>query len=260
MAGIARVHKITYYKGVISTKAKFHITLGHETVMGRISLFGYHGESEQVKTGNNFDFDQEYAYQEELTAQDGGKKGSAYTPHDEVAEPSCQFALVEFERPVTCAEHCMIIGSRFDADIHSNSCRLAFHGSLLEAIGDVKYTESILPRVKIYKNKGKRGVVERKMDDYTVICRGLFKKESKLDTFVGLKVTLSTGENGVIEGGFGQSGKFKVRVPSKYLFFFGLYLAYHAKVKSKMLRECDLLISNGPLIRTLCCTNLHHFR
>lgn len=54
-------------------------------------------------------------------------------------------------------------------------------------------------------------------DDYTVIGRSLFKKETNLQLFVGLKVTLSTGETGVIEGGFGQSGKFKIRVQGKDL-------------------------------------------
>lgn len=50
-------------------------------------------------------------------------------------------------------------------------------------------------------------------DDCSVIGRNLFKKETNLQLFVGLKVTLSTGESGVIEGGFGQSGKFKIRIP-----------------------------------------------
>lgn len=54
-------------------------------------------------------------------------------------------------------------------------------------------------------------------DDYTVIGRSLFKKETNLQLFVGLKVTLSTGETGVIEGGFGQSGKFKIRIQGKDL-------------------------------------------
>lgn len=54
-------------------------------------------------------------------------------------------------------------------------------------------------------------------DDYTVIGRNLFKKETNLQLFVGLKVTLSTGEAGVIEGGFGQSGKFKIRIQGKDL-------------------------------------------
>lgn len=52
-------------------------------------------------------------------------------------------------------------------------------------------------------------------DDYTVIGRNLFKKETNLQLFVGLKVTLSTGEMGSIEGGFGQSGKIKIRIPGK---------------------------------------------
>lgn len=52
-------------------------------------------------------------------------------------------------------------------------------------------------------------------DDYTVIGRNLFKKETNLQLFVGLKVKLSTGETGVIEGGFGQSGKFKIRIQGK---------------------------------------------
>jgi len=52
-------------------------------------------------------------------------------------------------------------------------------------------------------------------DDYTVIGRNLFKKETNLQLFVGLKVTLSTGEKGTIEGGFGQSGKIKIRIPGK---------------------------------------------
>ncbi|RXM91533.1 Selenocysteine-specific elongation factor [Acipenser ruthenus] len=52
-------------------------------------------------------------------------------------------------------------------------------------------------------------------DDYTVIGRNLFKKETNIQLFVGLKVTLSTGERGVIEGGFGQSGKMKIRIPGE---------------------------------------------
>uniref|UniRef100_A0A8C0D8P0 Eukaryotic elongation factor, selenocysteine-tRNA specific n=1 Tax=Balaenoptera musculus TaxID=9771 RepID=A0A8C0D8P0_BALMU len=51
------------------------------------------------------------------------------------------------------------------------------------------------------------------MDDYSVIGRSLFKKETNIQLFVGLKVHLSTGELGVIASAFGQSGKFKVHVP-----------------------------------------------
>lgn len=46
---------------------------------------------------------------------------------------------------------------------------------------------------------------------YTFLfTRNLFKKETNIQSFVGMKVSLSTGEIGCIEGSFGQSGKFKV--------------------------------------------------
>jgi selenocysteine-specific elongation factor len=54
-------------------------------------------------------------------------------------------------------------------------------------------------------------VCERLHDSNTVIARGLFKKETPVEAYTGLKVSLSTGEQGVIEGGFGQTGKFKIR-------------------------------------------------
>lgn len=54
------------------------------------------------------------------------------------------------------------------------------------------------------------------MDDYSVIGRSLFKKETNIQLFVGLRVQLSTGELGVIDSAFGQSGKFKVHVPGEW--------------------------------------------
>nr|KAF6471208.1 eukaryotic elongation factor, selenocysteine-tRNA specific [Molossus molossus] len=51
------------------------------------------------------------------------------------------------------------------------------------------------------------------IDDYNVIGRSLFKKETNIQLFVGLKVHLSTGELGIIDSSFGQSGKFKINIP-----------------------------------------------
>ncbi len=58
-----------------------------------------------------------------------------------------------------------------------------------------------------------KGVVERKHDEMTVICKSLFKKETNIDIFANLSVKLSTGDVGKIEGSFGQSGKIKIRIP-----------------------------------------------
>ena len=53
---------------------------------------------------------------------------------------------------------------------------------------------------------------------YEVIGRNLLKKETNVDPFVNLKVTLSTGEVGIIEGSFGQSGKVKIRIMGNNFF------------------------------------------
>jgi len=178
-----------------------------------------------------FDFSTEYVYQNELvslTAKAG--EGDA---ENSGRLPEAQFALMEFERPVACGRNFIVIGSKLDADIHANACRLAFHGFLLEPLADPNYSGTVLPRLRVIKERWKEGVVERQADQFTVICRGLFKKESKVDAFVGLQVSLSTGESGFIEGGFGQSGKFKVRIPGNctgYSLQLVLFFDNHLKV------------------------------
>lgn len=206
-AAVASVRKIGYFKGALSTRAKLHITVGHETVMAKVSFFGLppgSADSTASSLETPFDFDREYFYQDEYVSGRGGDAETGASPE--------QWALLEFERPVTCPSLCLVIGSKLDTDIHANACRLAFQGRLLQGFEDKNYTETGLPRLRIYKSKQREGQVERVTDDYTVIGRNLFKKETNLQLFVGLKVTLSTGECGVIEGGFGQSGKFKIRI------------------------------------------------
>ncbi|XP_053267761.1 selenocysteine-specific elongation factor [Pleuronectes platessa] len=215
-AAVISVRKIGYFKGSLATRAKFHITMGHETVMAKVTFFGLPpvGASESsadIKTPPSlpysletpFTCDKQYLYQDEyVTSQ--GESSSGTDPE--------QWALLEFERPVTCPSLCLVIGSKLDRDINANACRLAFQGRLLQGFEDKSYAETALPQLHIYKTKHKEGQVERVSDDYTVIGRNLFKKETNLQLFVGLKVTLSTGESGVIEGGFGQSGKYKIRI------------------------------------------------
>uniref|UniRef100_A0A8C7E7Q9 Selenocysteine-specific elongation factor n=1 Tax=Naja naja TaxID=35670 RepID=A0A8C7E7Q9_NAJNA len=197
------------------TKAKFHITVGHETVMGRVMFFSPTPDDfSKEPLENYFDFEKEYLYEEEYLSNDS-KSSEENKENGQVEErqlPKQQWALLEFEKPVTCPKFCLAIGSKLDTDIHANTCRLAFHGILLHGMEEKNYTEECLPKLKVYKMKHKEGQVERLSDDYSVIGRSLFKKETNIQMFVGLKVKLSTGEEGVIEGGFGQSGKFKVRI------------------------------------------------
>ncbi|KAM6062245.1 selenocysteine-specific elongation factor isoform 1-T1 [Chlamydotis macqueenii] len=234
-AAIISVKKIQYFRGALQTKAKFHITVGHETVMGRVMFFSPAPAdfSEEIKE-NVFDFEKDYLYQEEYLSKDSNSsEENKENDQAEVQVPRQQWALLEFEKPVTCPKRCLVIGSKLDTDIHANTCRLAFHGVLLQGMEDKNYTETFLPKLKVYKLKHKEGQVERVMDDYSVIGRSLFKKETNLQIFVGLKVKLSTGEDGTIEGGFGQSGKFKIRIPDGLKPDTKMLLTVASKKKSK---------------------------
>jgi len=233
-AAIIRVSKISYFKGTIASRAKFHITIGHDTVMGRGTFFGRTNPTQQAPAAtDDFDFGVEYMYQDELystatrSPSEGGAgeamKLDASWKAEEISKrpiPTEQFVLLEFESPITCAQNFLVIGSKLDTDVHSNTCRLAFHGRLVRPITEVNYAESVLPQLKVFKDKRREGVVERRADEYTLVCGGLFKKETNMKVFAGLKVYLSTGDQGIIEGGFGQSGKFKVRIPSMRICYF----------------------------------------
>uniref|UniRef100_A0A8C0NCS0 Eukaryotic elongation factor, selenocysteine-tRNA specific n=2 Tax=Canis lupus familiaris TaxID=9615 RepID=A0A8C0NCS0_CANLF len=168
-AAIISVEKIQYFRGPLQTKAKFHITVGHETVMGRLMFFSPAPDNfDHEPVLDSFDFSQEYLFQEQYLDKDLAPavtdSGEADKKTGQATESRCprqQWALVEFEKPVTCPRLCLVIGSRLDADIHANTCRLAFHGVLLHGLEGKDYAESFLPRLNVYKLKHKHGLVER---------------------------------------------------------------------------------------------------
>ena len=189
---IAEINRISFFKGDICSKSKFHISLGHETVMAKITLF----TSDSISDG--LDMSREYLYLDSLSAESKDKK--------------C-FALLEFERMVPLLPDCILIGSRLDADININMCRLAFHGQVRWQPQDKEnYIKTELSKLKVYKYKTRNGIVERASNEQEVIVKDLFKKETNVDLFRGLTAVFSSGEKGTIEGSFGQSGKVKVRV------------------------------------------------
>ena len=220
-AALIAVNKINYYKHPVKSKAKFHISMGHETVMGKVTFFGTNSvASKDLMDISNLNIDEEYIYLDELNEN----------------EIKLQYALLELETPATIIPKCLVIGSKLDSDIHLNQCRIAFKGHLLDWFTDKNYLEKKVKNIKIYKNKSKSGVVDRLSNEYEVIGKSMFKKETNMSLFAGMKVHLSTGESGVIEGGFGQSGKFKIRIPA------GLQESTQSQMKEKSKKKND----SGP--------------
>eukprot|EP01117_Protostelium_nocturnum_P013690 TRINITY_DN5133_c0_g1_i2.p1 TRINITY_DN5133_c0_g1~~TRINITY_DN5133_c0_g1_i2.p1 ORF type:complete len:204 (+),score=55.15 TRINITY_DN5133_c0_g1_i2:214-825(+) len=164
------------------------------------------------KNNNVFENKEEKSGKEEAVSEDFGI-GREYLYQNSLEDHPNQWALLQFESPVYCNAGSMIICSKLDTDITANTCRLAFYGKVEHIVDYTKREE--LSKLKLYRIKEKEGSIDRIADEYTLIGKDLFKKETDMSLFVGLKIKkLSDGEIGVIECPFGKSGKFKVRFQS----------------------------------------------
>ena len=179
--------------------------LGHSTVLCNLTLF-FHEDT--LEANDSFDFDNDYAY----------AKAYADIFPDSENEKSDQkkpvkiYALLEFDHMVVIPPDAKVLGSRLDTDVHTSSCRLAFEGQIIHTLNSEKYKSEDLNQLKVFKLKEKTGLIERANNDFELIGKNMFKKESNLHLFDGFKVKISTGEIGVMDGPFGQSGKFKIRL------------------------------------------------
>ena len=233
-AAVAAVNRVRLFKGDVRSGDKFHLTIGHSTVMATATFFGNDitdvdkaqmqasrrakteaqgggGDKKSKKKSKKakgpkpfarpvypgeFDKSKEYAYHELLL------KDSESHP------PGSQFVLLQFDQPVTCPLDSMVIGSKLDVSVDAKLVRIAFSGKLLRP--RVKWDAKELEGFKIYKRRERVGAVERLQDEYTLIGKGLFSKGSDISSFIGLSVRLDSGLEGSISSSFGQTGKYKV--------------------------------------------------
>ena len=253
---ITLVRRIKYFPGDLPSSSKFHISVGHTTVMATVTFWGAQelaaiqpGEgidkeralvSEGKKTefvensslGGDadraglpllkFDFSQDFLQQESLIESLEANRNSETKPCSDLL---LHWALLDFQTPVYCPLNSLVIGSRLD-NVDNNtgsasSCRLAFCGRLIEKIDPAKE----FSRIRLYTLKERRGIISRlgeayrRQDDntivrYEVFGSDLFKKETNMKPFVGMKLLTESGEIGEIKSSFGTSGKFRVFFPA----------------------------------------------
>ena len=80
-----------------------------------------------------------------------------------------------------------MIGSRFEVDASKATCRLAFYGRLAGLI-DVSDPQQ-MRKLRIFKVKRRSGSIDRmNKDGLSAVCKGMFKKETDITVFAGLKV------------------------------------------------------------------------
>lgn len=202
---IIRLNTIKYYKGVIGSKCKFHMSLGHETVMATITLFSAINDKQQ-----SFDWTMDYEFLPEISKSE----------FDDSVSNKTIFALVEFEHAVAVQPNALVIGSKLDMESTSNQCRLAFWSHLDPAGVAVSSTNSIefLSKLKVFKTKSKCGHIQRVVNANELIVDQLFSKESNREMFVGMNVILQqlpihvVLSTGIIDSTFGSTTKVKVRL------------------------------------------------
>ncbi|KAG7373275.1 selenocysteine-specific translation elongation factor [Nitzschia inconspicua] len=275
---IALVRKIPQYPGQLKNNSKYHVSVGHSTVMATVSFWG---AIELARSGKNngtsgtngsanssnkeaiessalggdadqaglpylqFDWNQDFLVQDGLLEQlpsgtEGSENGSSKSVKNSSDVPLLHWALLDFQTPVYCPLQSLVIGSRLDADTsgsgnkHSkdtsaldddvnaaaSSCRLAFCGRLMERFDPKKDVQ----RIRWYTPKEKRGTISRlgdahtRQDDgkvvrYEVFGGDLFKKETLIKPFLGMKLVTPQGDVGELKSAFGTSGKFRVYFP-----------------------------------------------
>ncbi len=82
-----------------------------------------------------------------------------------------------------------MIGSRFEVDASKATCRLAFYGRLAGLI-DASDPQQ-MRKLRIFKVKRRSGSIDRmNKDGLSAVCKGMFKKETDITVFAGLKVNL----------------------------------------------------------------------
>jgi selenocysteine-specific elongation factor len=250
---IAIVRKVSYFPGKLRCGSKFHISIGHATIMATVTFWGgkelaesqidsktssicnevvhsiSHGKKSRTLLGHSslggdaqlaglprlsFDYNDDFIYQDEYLEQPEREGSSAELLH---------WALLDFQTPIYCPLESLIIGSRLDVETEgaSSSCRLAFCGRIIE-----KADHAIdAKRIKIFTPKEKRGIVAKLGDsfrrecDEKIVCYEIygdemFKKETNMKAFVGMKVMTESGNIGEIKGSYGTAGQFRVWFPA----------------------------------------------
>lgn len=179
---VAVVRKVRFFKGALNSGAKFHISVGHTTVMATVTFWGAREIAKQVQSEdekntekNNsqhmgksslggsadlaglprlkFDWNQDFLHQDNYldvlpTADDNPEEWDASTPQPGKGKddslPPLHWARLEFQTPVYCPMDSLVIGSRLDSEVTANACRLAFSGRLVE-----RYDEKSVSRLQL---------------------------------------------------------------------------------------------------------------
>jgi selenocysteine-specific elongation factor len=225
------VKKVRFFRTPCKSNTKFHVSIGHSTVVANVSFFGAIETAQMLSQRRvaesadgappgfdapsaqngfpevDFNFQNDYPIQEELIGIDGANYGS---------EP-LQWALIQFQQPVFCPLGSMVIGSRLDGNTKDTTGMGSAHQCRLSFFGPIRYSlrDDDLEKLHLFHWETKEGQVHSIRDVKGGLCTELvgdklFAPRAPLDSFIGLKVHTERGAQGTIIGPYGSDGKFRV--------------------------------------------------
>jgi selenocysteine-specific elongation factor len=223
---VALIEMCKYFKGEIRSKEKFHVTIGHCNIMADVYLFlarendidTSHFDPENSNFAKfppneipvKLELGREFLFVQEMDKEKAKIEGKEVLLADIRTKKELVLAYLHFQKPIFVIPHSFYIGSRLDFQADSKMCRIAFSGRTLV---DFWEAEETVPakNLKLMSEKKKWGVVEKKFDDYTLIIKDMFKKETNFALFLGKEVYFEgTQVHGKLTTTFGSSGKVKV--------------------------------------------------
>lgn len=211
--------KVRFFAGQVQTNSKFHVMIGHSTVMASLIFFGVPRVStkEWKVVEEGFEFENEYLHQDYLYGAEGrpASDEGVMSPDPGAASSITrnfygpQWVYIKFEEPVLSRDGSLILGAKLDADLNTSSCRIAFHGNILHSwpISEA----NTISKLQIFKIKRREGILERiEADGKAAICRDLFGKNSDMSAFIGFYIDGPNGQRGKILSPFAHDGRCRV--------------------------------------------------
>lgn len=231
---VCLLKKIRFFKFPCKSGSKFHVTVGHSTVIASVTFFGaaeiaqervaelhskHSSESSDgvlLNTSYQRSFPQiefsrahDFLLQDEIVdiIQPPSGSGTEIADSQEV-----QWALLQFQQPVYAPRGSLIIGSRLDVDSKDTSamqhCRLSFYGP----IKDILESEVEISKLGVFVWKEKECEIDRVTDYHGGYCFEaigwkLVTKGNSIHPFLGMVVLTASGVIGVITSAFGADGK-----------------------------------------------------
>ncbi|KAF5224263.1 hypothetical protein ECC02_002519 [Trypanosoma cruzi] len=222
---VAEVNRVRFHQLLCDAHTKFHITIGHSTVMGTMKYFSRPTTIAPEEKEASFDIWQESMYVEELTEDAfltfDSTEGQPQSGQPVAVKrgPLTYYAIILLERPIMAAVGTPLIATRLDME-RDNMCRIAISGSVRALLSSGTSADASIMswrELPIVRFKSRALVVERVVNEKTCIASGVVgfevpetrggsinQKSKEKDTlhaevkkFIGMRVHFRpTGEEG----------------------------------------------------------------